>query len=122
MRLLPQSLRATADSVEIDGPNGSVLVSLEAGELKARYAGSELVNGSAQAYTNSLLKEALDVTKTFPLPWTYDSQGRQRITDHKLFYEQTFAPYIPGLERLLKWIHFCGSKRITHNGKSPDLI
>ena len=103
MHLLPRTFRLTTDGVEIDGPHGSVLLRLRVGQIEAHYTDNKLVNGNAQAYANSLLNAALLATKTFPLPWTYDSQGRQRITDHKQFYEQTFNPELRGIETLKRW-------------------
>ena len=75
------------------------------GQIEAHYTGHELVNGSAQAYADSQLIEALQAAETFPLPWTYDSQGRQRITDQKQFYEQTFNSDLGGIEKLKRWTH-----------------
>jgi hypothetical protein len=103
MPLLPKSLQATTDGIEINGPDGTVLLRFIGGKIEAQYTGQLLTNGSAQAYANSQLSEALQVAKTFPLPWSYDSQGRQRITDHKQFYEQTFNPALQGLEMLERW-------------------
>lgn len=103
--MLPQSLRATPDGVEIDGPDGSVRLRFIGGQIEAHYIGHELVNGSAQAYADSQLKEAVQAAQAFPLPWTYDSQGRQRITDYKQFYEQTFNSDLAGIEKLQHWTH-----------------
>lgn len=105
MRVLPQSLRATTDGVEIDGPQGTVLLRLDADVVQAHYIGRELMNGSAQAYADSMLEEALLAAEKSPLPWTYDSQGRQRITDHRQFYEQTFNADLSGIEKLKRWMH-----------------
>lgn len=104
MQLRPQSFRATADGVEIDAAHGAVRLQLSNGQIEAHYAGHELVNGSAQAYAESQLQAALRAVEAFPFAWSYDAQGQQRITDHALFYAQTFQPELRGIEKLHRWI------------------
>jgi hypothetical protein len=105
MQLLPQALRIKADGVEIEGPHGPVRLSFVRGTLKADYIGHELVKGSAQAYAQSQLQAALVTAQAFQLPWTYDSQGQQRITNHQRFYQQTFSSELNGIERIIHWLN-----------------
>lgn len=102
--LSPHQIGITEAGIEITGPEGPVRLRWIEGEIQARYIGEKLVNGSAQAYAEALSEAALHTAATFPLPWNYDSEGRQRINDHRQFYEQTFQRDLCGIERLLYWM------------------
>ena len=104
MHLKPKHIHAKADRLHIEGPQGCVIAWRKNDVIHAQYAGSQLVNGSAQAYADRLLSEAIELTKGYPLPWYFDATGKQRITDHDEFFRQTFDPSIRGIERLLIWI------------------
>ncbi|MEN8791392.1 MAG: hypothetical protein ACN4GF_07295 [Lentimonas sp.] len=103
MHLAPHLIRPEGGGIKIDGPQGTVRLRLNADRVVAKYTGNELANGSARAYAAELLSAARQTVETFPLPWTYDSQGRQRITNSKQFYEQTFRSDLQGIERLKRW-------------------
>lgn len=93
-------MHLTGEGVRVDGPKGPVLIRLSGKDLAAEYRGSELRNGSALAYAREIRALAIAEARRFPLPWTTDAQGRQRITDPKAFYAQTFDPSLRGLEAL----------------------
>jgi hypothetical protein len=71
--------------------------------INVKYQGDQLVNGSAAAYSKSLLKQAIELTNQFPFGWRIDADGTQRITDHQRYYEQTFRPDLRGIEILKRW-------------------
>lgn len=103
MRLTPQSIRRIADGLVIEGPQGPVLIYREMERINVKYQGDQLVNGSAAAYSKSLLKQAIELTNQFPFGWRIDADGTQRITDHQRYYEQTFRPDLRGIEILKRW-------------------
>ena len=104
MRLTPQSIRRVDDGLVIEGPQGPVLVRRQMDRIEMKYQGSQLVNGSAAAYSKALLEQAIEYTHCFPFPWSIDADGTQHITDHQRFYEQTFNPDLQGIETLKRWI------------------
>jgi hypothetical protein len=113
MRMTPQSIQQFGDALLIEGPSGPVLVKHHCDGLETSYRGDQLVNGSALAYSRKLLEEAIEYTNRFPLPWVIHSDGSQKITDHKRFYEQTFDPDFAGIEMLKRWIHYLDSAHNT---------
>jgi hypothetical protein len=104
MRLTPQSIRRVDDGLLIEGPQGPVLVHRQMDRIETQYQGKQLVNGSAAAYSNALLEQAIELTERFSFPWKIDTDGTQHITDHKRFYEQTFNTDLQGIEMLKRWI------------------
>jgi hypothetical protein len=105
MRLTPQSIRRVDGWLVIEGPQGPVRLHRNMYRIEAQYQGDQLVNGSAVAYSQQLLEQAIELTNQFPFPWTIDSDGIQRIIDHTRYYEQTFNPDLQGIETLKRWIH-----------------
>jgi hypothetical protein len=104
MQVTPQSIRRIADDLQIQGPQGTVLVRRRLNGIEIKYKGSQLVNGNATAYSQALLEQAIELIRRFPFAWRIDADGTQRITDHKRFYEQTFNPDLQGIETLKRWL------------------
>jgi hypothetical protein len=102
--MTPRSIRLVDDALLIKGPQGDVLIRAQAKGIEMQYQGDQLVNGSAIAYSESLLQQAIEFTNNFPFPWCIDTDGRQRITDHQRFYEQTFYSNLQGIETLRRWV------------------
>ena len=104
MRLTPQSIRRVDDRLVLEGPKGPVLIWRQADRIETQYQGTQLVNGSAAAYSKLLLEQAIEFTHQFPFPWTIEADGTQRITDHARYYAQTFNPALRGIETLRRWL------------------
>ncbi|MGZ0707050.1 hypothetical protein ACWPKO_01770 [Coraliomargarita sp. W4R53] len=105
--MTPQSIRLKNGALFLEGPKGIVRIQSHPDSedgIVAQYQGKQLVNGSALAYSEQLLDEAIEYTKQFPFPWEIESDGTQRITNHKQFYEQTFNSDLQGIEMLRHWI------------------
>jgi hypothetical protein len=81
--------------------------------IETKYQGHQLVNGSAAAYSEALVEQAIELTNRFPFPWRIDANGTQHITDHQRFYEQTFNPDLQGIETLKHWIYSTLAKVTT---------
>jgi hypothetical protein len=105
--MTPQSIRPEEGALLIEGPQGDVRLQLKSEQgntIVAQYQGQQLVNGSARAYSQQMLEEAIVYTQRFPLPWEIDADGTQRITNHQQFYAQSFKPELAGIETLRRWL------------------
>ena len=105
MRLTPRSIRRVDGGLVIEGPQGAVRIRRRMNHIEMNYQGDQLVNGSAAAYSEQLLAQAIELTASFPFPWHLDDDGTQRITDHACYYEQTFMSHLHGIETLKYWMH-----------------
>lgn len=122
MHLTPKSIRCVSGGLLIEGTKGPVHIRRNTGRIEHDYQGNQLVNGNAFAYSEMLLKQAIKLTKQFPFAWHLDSNGTQRITNHKRFYEQTFNPELLGIETLRRWlseIDFAEEKSVDERGTAP---
>jgi hypothetical protein len=104
MQLTTHLIRRVDDGLILEGPYGAVRICRRMHRIEASYQGSQLVNGSAAAYAERLLAQAIALTERFPFPWDFAENGTQQITDHARFYEQTFMPHLRGIETLKYWI------------------
>jgi hypothetical protein len=105
MKLSPNCIHVSDNVVRVQGPHGPVSLRRTSSDIEAIYQGDALANGSVQRYTESIRKAALQTVASFPFPWTYDSRGRQQITDHARYFEQTFNPELRGIETLRRWLY-----------------
>ena len=107
MCLTPHSIRRVDGGLVIEGLQGAVRIRRRMNHIETSYQGDQLVNGSAAAYSEQLLEQAIELTARFPFPWHLADDGTQHITDHQRYYEQTFMPHLQGIETLKYWMHEC---------------
>lgn len=105
MRLTPDMIRCVKGGLLIEGPKGAVFIRRCSKRIDSSYQGDQLVNGSAAAYSDQLLAQAIQLTECFPFAWHFAADGTQHITDHTRYYEQTFMPHLQGIETLRYWMH-----------------
>jgi hypothetical protein len=105
MKLSPSCIHVSDNVVRVQGLHGPVSLRRTSSDIEAIYQGNSLVNGSAQRYAESIRQAALQTVASFSFPWTYDTQGRQQITDHARYYEQTFNGELRGIETLRRWLY-----------------
>ena len=103
MHWLPDLMERTNNCVRVNAPHGEVLLRPSRNGIQADYRRGPLVNGSANAYANSVKQAALDYARQLQLPWSSGPGEAIKIEDPMLYYEQTFRPDILAAETLLRW-------------------
>ena len=118
MCLTPDSIRCVDDGLMLHGPKGPVRIRRCSAQLELTYQGSQLVNGNATRYAEALLAQAIQLSETYPFAWTIADDGRQCITDHSRYYEQTFMPQLRGIETLKYWLSAMRLDRLSASKSS----